>query len=138
MSVVPAGTYCISGTFSKANLTGTDVAFVLLNQGISWNGNAALYLSAPSSGPMRGMLIYLPPSNSSEIKLNGTFDMATVGSIFAPSSKCTLLGDFSAHTLHSQWICNTLDLTGNVGMTIEFSEGENYQYSDPARIEIVK
>jgi hypothetical protein len=136
--ILPPGVHCVSGSFSKADIYGNGITIVMLNEGIHWNGNAAMTLIAPSSGTTRGLVLYLPPSNHNQIRLNGTFDMVTRGSVFAPSSTCILQGDLGAHTMHSQWICNNFDLTGNVTASIQYDSGENYQFPQPPIIEIVK
>jgi hypothetical protein len=132
------GVYCISGDFTKANITGVGVTFVMLQHGIKWNGNSTMHLSAPTEGPTKGLLLYLPPSNSHEIKLNGTFNLDITGSVFAPSSDIVLIGDFSNVAMRSQWIGRTVDMSGSLTAVIQFNETDNYQFPDPAKIELTK
>ncbi|MEW6092637.1 MAG: pilus assembly protein TadG-related protein [Chloroflexota bacterium] len=138
VTVLDSGVYCISGEFKKADITGVGVTFVLLNKGVQWNGNAEMHLSAPEEGSTKGLLIYLPPSNSSEIKLNGTFELDISGTIFAPSSDIILLGSYSGVAMRSQWIGQTVDLSGAEELFIQFDETQTWQYPDPAKVELTK
>jgi hypothetical protein len=134
--LIPPGIYCITGNFSKDNYRGTNVTFVMLNNGIDWNGNANLELQAPSVGSTADLLIYLPPTNNSTIKLNGTFDMKVAGSVLAPSSHCVWIGDLGTSAMQSQWICATFDLSGNIRATVQFNDSRAYKYPSPPNVEL--
>ena len=122
------GVYCVTGSFPKTNLKAIGVTIVMLNEGLQWNGGVAMHLSAPTTGPTKGIVLYLPPSNTNEIRLNGTYDLFISGTVLAPSSDIIWEGDFGSNAMHSQWIGSTLNLTGNTNGVVEYNSAENYQY----------
>ncbi len=132
------GVYCISGSFPKSNLWGEGVTIVMLNQGISWQGNVNVHLIAPTSGSTDGLLIYLPYSNSNEIRLNGTAGLDITGSVFAPDSNILLLGDFGNQAINSQWVGKTVDLSGSINAIIQYDSSRNFEFSSPPEIELTK
>ena len=140
MTTISPGTYCISGNFNNPNMTGDDVTFVMLNRGISWNGNSSVHLYATSnpSSPVHNILIFLPYSNSSTIRLNGTAHLDTRGTVFAPASLIDLSGDFGASTIKSQWIGASVSLEGNLKATIQYDDDTTYKYLVPPEIELTR
>jgi Putative Flp pilus-assembly TadE/G-like len=139
--VIPPGVYCVTGDFDKADYKGTEVTFVMLNNGITWNGNVDIHLSAPTddTNHAKGLLIFLPPPNSNPIKLNGTSNVVdTTGSVFAPLSQITLTGDFLGNTMNSQWVGAEVDMTGSNNAVIEYDQGSNWLYAQPPVVELNK
>jgi len=135
-------TYCITGSFklpTKA-LYGERVHFVLINEGLHWNGNAELHLSAGQGeeDPLSGILIYLPKPNNDSIDFNGCADSEITGTIFAPSSPISLNGSFEGTSWEAQIIGATIDLTGGEDLEINFDAGKNGGYTDPPGIELTK
>ena len=125
------GVYCISGRFAEANITGTGVTFIMLNYGISWQGNSQMTLSAPAgvSDLTRGLLVYLPPSNPEAVTINGTANTNFTGTILAPSSQITISGDLQGvGELKSSFIGLTIKLTGSGEFNVFYSPGDNWKY----------
>ena len=141
---IHGGVYCISGSFPKTGLkndNSTGVTFVMLNQGISWTGNANINLTSPPVGtglPTGGLLFFLPYSNSSELKWSGTSGMNIVGSVFAPASNIVLQGDFGLTAMQSQWIGATVNMTGNLTATFQYNVDATYHFTSPVDIELSK
>ncbi len=143
MATLHAGVYCISGSFSKTGMRNTTegiggVTFVMLNQGFNWNGNVDILINAPTSGSTKGLLIYLPYSNSSTITFNGTAGLNISGSVYAPASTINLTGDFGNSAILSQWVGAKIDMSGNLKATIQFDAGLNYEFPAPPVIELSK
>ncbi len=141
---IHGGVYCISGSFPKTGLkndNSTGVTFVMLNQGISWTGNANINLTSPPVGtglPTGGLLFFLPYTNSSELKWSGTNGMNIVGSVFAPASNIVLQGDFGLTAMQSQWIGATVNMTGNLTATFQYNVDATYHFTSPVDIELSK
>jgi Flp pilus assembly protein TadG len=133
-----AGVYCISGSWSKANMTGSDVTFVMLNQGFTWNGNVDIHLRAPTSGATKGLLIFLPYSNTNSITLNGNAGLDITGSVFAPNATIKLSGSFGSTAVQSQWVGKVVDMTGNLQATFEYIPSNSYAFNAPPILEISK
>lgn len=137
LTQISAGVYCITGSFTKTAMEGFGVTFIMLNQGLTWNGNVQIKLFAPTTGPTKGLLMYFPPSNTNTIRLNGTADMQNEGTIFAPGADIVLLGDFGANFL-GQLVGATIDISGNAHGNIDYFAGDNYTFLSPPVIELSK
>jgi len=136
-----AGIYCITGAFTTSGndeLTGSGVVLVLQAAGITLNGNSRIQLSAPTSGPFAGLLIYLPPGNSSTVTINGTNDSTFTGSILAPSAHIRLLGTGAADGFNSQVIGNTVEWGGDGSGVIRYNDGLNYDAPTAPSIELTR
>lgn len=135
------GMYCVNGTFAlngNDTLTGSEVVIVMNSGNIRWNGNGALNLSAPTSGPFKGLLIYFPMSNNSEIRINGTNDQSWVGTILAPASPIVMLGTADSDAFHSQIIGYTVEFGGTFDGIVRYNDEENYDATVPPQIELVR
>ncbi len=140
ITTIDPGTYCITGTFSNPPLEGHNVTFILLNEGISWSGNNEVTLTAPTdtSSPTVNLLIFVPYSNSNELRFNGTSGLHIEGSIFAPNSDIVLLGDFGGNAIRSQWVGRTVDMSGSVNATFQYDDARVYKYPNPPQVELNK
>jgi hypothetical protein len=135
------GVYCVNGNFSlngNDTLTGTDVVIRMDSGDITWNGNGALELSAPTEGPFKGLLIYVPLTNTSTIRINGTNDQKLTGTILAPSSDVVLLGTAGTDGFNSQIIGYNVEFGGTFDGTIRYDDEKNYDASVPPTIELTK
>ena len=131
-SVLTPGVYCISGFFNEADITGTGVTFIMLNKGISWQGNSQMHLSAPTgdNDSTKGLLIYLPPSNYGAVTINGTANTEFTGTILAPSSQLTISGDLQGvGFFKSSFIGLKVKLTGKGEFTVNYDAGDVWKYA---------
>jgi hypothetical protein len=106
--------------------------------GIKWNGNGGLHLTAPTSGPFAGLLIFLPMSNNSEIRINGTNDQVLTGTILAPASPIVMLGTAGTEAFHSQIIGYTVEFGGTFDGTVQYDDENNYDAMVPPQIELTQ
>jgi len=136
--IIPPGIHCITGDFRKDDYFGTNVTLVMLNNGLDWEGNVEVDLSSPFVGPTAGLLIYLPPTNDSTIKMRGTAGMRISGSVLAPSSAIIWIGNFGNTAMQSQWIGKTFDMSGNTNAHVIFNDSRAYKYSAPANVELTQ
>lgn len=116
---LPAGLYYLkNGTISWQNGTvnGTGVTIYLAGpsvSGISINGNVSVNLSAPTSGPYDGLVIYQnrnltsPPSHS----MNGGSTMLFQGTIYLPGSYVSYSGGNGTNI--TALVANQINFTGN-------------------------
>lgn len=136
-----SGIFCITGDFvmnGGDEIIGSGVVLVLQSGGISLNGNSHIDLSAPTSGPFAGLLIYLPPGNSSSVTINGTNDSRFTGSILAPSAHITLSGTGAIDGFNSQVIGNTVEWGGDGNGVIRYTDSLNYDAPTPPSIELAR
>lgn len=127
------GSFDVNG---NQNISAAGVTFYLENGNFKWNGNSDINLSAPTEGPYKGLLVYLPEGNSSGITLNGNSDVNIVGTILAPSSEVKLTGNSDLTSYHSQIICYTMNVQGNFEGMIDFKDDENWQVVGDPFIEL--
>jgi hypothetical protein len=134
-----SGIYCVDGNFQingGDTLIGNDVVIYMMTGFIKWNGGATIKLNAPDSGDYKGLLIYLPPTNTNTVTINGNGDSEIIGSIWAPGSQVIVEGGGGASGLECQIIGDTVKLSGSSATTIDFKADLNYQPPIPPSIEL--
>lgn len=151
------GIYCLEGTLSggggdlalsigaTANFIGVDVMIYLTDTagGIQMLGDGIVQLaSGDPSGPnipvlvdasaedWRGMLFYAHPNNTNEIDLRGGADSYYTGTIYTPGSGCEMHGDAGVVAFNSQLICDTVLVTGNGTIEVNFDPARLYKRED--------
>lgn len=116
------GTYYVNGDISfgaQAEVTGSGVTFVMTGPNgaagdLSMNGQAALNLTAPTSGTYQNVLFYRDRRAANvEIKINGGSDMAIQGALYFPTSDVTITGGAGFQTRCLQIIGQILRFRGN-------------------------
>ncbi|HWU49460.1 MAG TPA: pilus assembly protein TadG-related protein [Asticcacaulis sp.] len=122
------GVYIIDGGTLKANgnavVTGAGVTLVLANNAsISFNGNAVLNLSAPTSGTYSGLLFFGSRSNASSasVTVNGASSSVMTGAIYFPKQTVSYTGDFSGANGCTQLVARTVQWSGNASLAADCS-----------------
>ena len=110
----------------NSTFNSTNTVFYLNGGSMAWNGNTKLVMDPPDDGDYAGLLIYMPSSNSSTLKINGNSGAALTGSIIAPGAAIEIIGNSGTTTYHSRIIGYTIDISGNSHTTVNFIEDENY------------
>lgn len=135
------GIYCVDATFmmnAHDRLVGHDVVIYMVDGNIHWNGLAEIELSAPTTGPFAGLLIYMPMSNSEGIILNGNMESSLVGTILAPASDIQLNGTMTSSMYHTQVIGYTVDLIGTADIIVNYNAEDQYEAPVPPAVELVQ
>lgn len=134
--------HSVGGTGMEFNGNGsnncTGVTFYMESGKVVWNGNVAQTFKAPTSGPYKGLLIYLPYGNGSELTINGNSGNELTGSIIAPSSPITINGNSGTAGLHTQVIGYFITLNGNSNTIINYNADEQYNPPAAPTIELTK
>ncbi|MGA8087729.1 MAG: pilus assembly protein TadG-related protein [Terracidiphilus sp.] len=116
---IGSGLYTVGGNLSLTGsgaLTGSSVTFYTLGSDtITGSGN--MNLSAPTSGPYNGMLIYQPLSNTSAMALTGSGGDSVKGILYAPGAPVTLTGSGSMN-VSLDMIVDTLKVTGSGSVNV--------------------
>jgi hypothetical protein len=134
----------VTGSGKGIDIAGTssvycnNVTFVLSSGGVTWNGAIDNRMFAPTGGTYENVLIYMPYPNSEAIKINGNASNKLTGSIIGVASPITVNGNNWTNGLHSQIIGNTVNLTGNGLMVIDYDPAEQYSQIDPSKIKLTK
>ncbi len=130
------GVHCVTGDIvlnGNDVLTGDGVMLVMLDGGITINGNAKLQLKRPSAlkdklgHDYNGMLIYVVRDNASTIMLGGTADSWFSGTIYGMNATCDIGGTSKTNALHTSVICNKVKFHGTSTVNILFKQPENFQ-----------
>ena len=135
-----AGIYCVGGNFTMnatETLTGHGVVIRVETGHVRWNGGAHLDLSAPTSGPFTGLLLFLPLSNHSVVEINGDSSSIISGSIMAPSADVTINGT-GALGLNGQVIGYTVTLSGTSAIKINYNSSTGYQPPEQPAVQLVQ
>ena len=129
------------GTGFRVNGNSTNecngVTFFASTGDVSWNGNPTIDFRAPTWGPYEGLLIYLPFGNDSDLTINGNPGVTLVGSIVAVDSNITVDGNTNTY-LRSAIIGETVHLTGNGTMVIDYDPDDQFVQIDPTLIQMTK
>lgn len=138
------GIYYIDGptgiTFTgAATVTGSGVTFYFTNTATinaTGGGNKLdMQVSAPTSGPYTGILMYQNSSDTSAPTLGGDNNTSLTGALYFPSVELTLFGNanLNANSQYSLIVSKALALTGNPTLYL------NSDYSSlPGSVSIIK
>ena len=126
-----SGTYCINGDFivnGGEKLSGSSVVLKIEQGRVGISGQAEVNLSAPMSGDLQGLLIYMPIKNKSILALNGNADSKFVGTILAPGANVRINGldSTTGAAYHSQIIGYYIEVDGNNNISIKYKDEQNY------------
>jgi hypothetical protein len=144
--IMNPGLYCLYGSFqTNGNQTLEVNPDAPMNQGITiymaagdilLNGNSNVRLRAPAiyqSPAIKGLLIYMPPSNPGVITLTGAEDSWFRGTVYAPTGAINVGG--SVDILYaSEFVGNTVYVNGSA--TIMISDDATQNYTRPPLIEL--
>lgn len=115
------GVYVVSGgelrINANAHVNGSGVTFFLTNGAtVHFNGSAEINLSAPTSGPYAGVLMYGDrDQGNAENIFNGTADSLLTGALYFPTQQVTHNGNFSGVNGCMRIVSKAIDLRGNAG-----------------------
>jgi hypothetical protein len=143
------GLYCITGVgglvISNGYVNGSDVMFYVV-QGPAYLTGGTMNLTAPnayddpivdsSNEPFSGLLIYMDPSNTNEVRINGNADSNFEGTIYAPSSLCKLNGGGETDGIDLSMVCDTINVNGGAGLNIHYDDANHYR--PPTTIDLVQ
>ena len=130
------GLYCVDGNLNLDDVIGYGVTIVV-DGNISVNGGPVIHLDAPAADPdpdpaVPGVLFYVI---NGDITINGNSDQWYMGLIYNQDGDCSFSGTGGTwDTLHTQIVCNNVEVTGTAQIDINFDAGQ--QYSKPTSIEL--
>lgn len=121
ISTLQPGTYCITGEIhlTGGTFSGNGVTLVMLNNRLKLTGQAQMNIKAPTSeydsfgNYTKGLLIYYPPGNASDLHMEGSSDATLSGTVLAQSSNCYFTGNGQIQKAKLQFICDTWQMNGN-------------------------
>lgn len=132
----------VGGTGIEFNGNGsnqcTGVTFYMQSGKVTWNGNVAQTFKAPTAGPYKGLLMYLPYPNSADLTINGNSGNQLTGSIIAPAAPITINGNSGTAGLRTQITGYFITLNGNSNTTINYDPSEQYLPPSSPSIQLTK
>ena len=140
VEILEPGVYCVDANFTLNGgdtLTGDNVIIYMIDGDVTWNGGASVNLSAPTSGPFKNLLLYVPYDNTSTIKLNGNSGSTVQGTILAPASDVQIVGTGDSG-INGQIIGYTVDLSGTSSANIHYDQNFNYEAETPPYLQLTE
>ncbi|MGH7923223.1 MAG: pilus assembly protein TadG-related protein [Candidatus Binatus sp.] len=131
-----AGTYVLAGggmgISANTTMTGSGVTFYNTTGtggygAISLNGNTQANLSAPTSGPLAGILFFQDrtiPISEAASTISGNSSSTFDGAVYFPTTEVTFAGNSSANG-YSIVVANRLTLSGNASIGSNYSSLAN-------------
>lgn len=144
VTYLQSGVYCVDAGNQDFRLNagdtliGNNVVIYMITGGVTWNGQATVRLDAPDSGPYKGLLLFVAPTNTNPVTINGGGDSKIVGTVLAPSSECNVLGGGGQEGLQTQIVCYDINLSGNSDTTIVYNSDQQYQPPTLPVVELTK
>jgi hypothetical protein len=135
------GIYYIQNGISatgNGNIIAHNVMVYCKTGSISLTGNGSFDITAPTSGPYAGMAVFMDRANSSAIILTGNGNSVSVGTIYASASPITLTGNGSTTVFNSQIFSNTITLTANGSINVDYDPNQNYMINIPPSIDLLE
>jgi len=131
------GMYCVTDSQgfqaqAGATLTGDGVFIYMQTGPFDMAGGAHVVLTATtylvdaSGNQWGGMLLYMDPNNKSGVGIRGNSGSTYSGTIYGRSSDCELAGTGDTLVVSSQIICNTIKLSGNAVLDINYDQATSY------------
>jgi len=110
------GTYIINGALTitaSPTLNGTNLLLYLpVGASAAYAGTPILDVSASTSGPYNGLLLYQSPASAQPVVLNATPNSIVEGIIYAPSANVSISSVPTA-TLYTSIVAGSLTLNGS-------------------------
>lgn len=139
-----AGLYVIDGGTLKINsnvtLAGSDVTFFLANGAeLQINGGAELNLTAPSSGPYAGLLIFgeRSPTGISHT-YSGNASSVLKGAFYLPGGDLNFLGNAGSAESCLQVMADTITISGNSELRMGCVPPGGHQVSSNKRVALIE
>ena len=105
---------------------------------VSWGGNALVRMFAPTGGDYKGLLIYMPYGNDSDLTISGATGNELTGSILAVSSNIKIVGVSDSTGLHSQIVGYTVEIKGSAKLELHYDPDKQYWEVDPTAVTLAK
>jgi hypothetical protein len=121
------GVYCIRGNvLVEEGLIGDGVVLLIEQGSAQFSSGAEIQLSAPKSGTLAGLLIYMPQENRQRLSLSGNEDSSYKGTILAPGADLHINGLSSDEGYHSQIIGYQVNVDGQDNIQIKYRDDQNF------------
>lgn len=136
------GMYCLDDDLNAngGRLIGQGVMIVMRKGSFVLTAQASIELYRPddlvdaAGKQWGGMLLFMPLTNTGEVKVTGGSDTVFGGTIYAPGPpkntaqpKCKIEGNSGAFGVYSSIYCYSVEIGGSSNVTVYYDAGKNYQ-----------
>ena len=117
VTTLNAGIYYITGQVDVGNLTGSNVMlFLAPGAQLTAQNNKSLTLTAPSSGPYKGIAIFQDRTNTNDIDIKNNFTLTVTGAVYFPGADITIKNSLLiANTTCTLFISKSLNVFNGSG-----------------------
>ncbi len=141
-----SGIYCLSGDFqlnASNKLYGNGVLIVLeVGAGLHWNGSSEIKLTAPPSGPFKGLLLFSrlgDPNTHPKFFINGASNSDLTGTILLPSAELIINGNNTQlQKTDSQIIAYKVEMSGKSDTQIRMNPSSQYKAPTSPILQLVQ
>jgi hypothetical protein len=135
------GNLSVSGDthfLSKTSVIGSneqdipDAFFYFTGGSPLWTAGASMKIHASTSGDFKGLLVYMPWSNTTPVTLGGGTGFKFTGTWLTPHVAMTVTNGTSAGMLNAQFVAYRWTLTGNGILDITYGASDNYSPEQPS------
>lgn len=142
-AVLQPGVYCLDKTLEiLANqiMNGSGVTIVQRDGDIILRGGNGVNLSAPTSGPYKGLLVFIPQVNADgQLIVNGNAQLVIDGSMIAPWSRAELNGGGTVDApLETQVIADTFQFSGTNNLWLSYNSDDQFEVNMPGMLELYR
>ncbi|NWG07393.1 MAG: hypothetical protein HXY35_11990 [Chloroflexi bacterium] len=116
----------------------SNITFYLESGGIGWNGTGEYDFTSPTSGPYKGLLVYIPAGNNQTVTLNGNSGSQYTGSIIAVTSSVNINGNSDTAGFTTQILANDIHFSGNATTVINYDPALVFTPTQYPTIELTK
>jgi hypothetical protein len=114
---IEGGNFSVSG---NASLIAQEVLIYLDEGNFTMSGNGTFEVSAHTSGTYQGLMVFMDQANDGTITISGNSVVDTTGTIYGPAAHMVLSGNGSNTVLNAQVIVNTMAISGNASMALNY------------------
>ncbi len=137
------GTYFMDGDFTinaNANVNGAGVTIIMTNGGsMTFNGNATIDLSAPTSGAMSGVLFFGDRTDTGvDHTINGNAASSLEGALYFPEADVIVNGTGNSANGCTQVIASTVTFNGDASLSANCAASGTRDLSTPGSLALVE
>ena len=102
---------------------------------LTLTGGGSLDITGLTSGTYQGMMAYVDRDNHNPVAITGNGDLTSLsGTTYAASSKITVTGNGSNTTLNAQIIGDTVVVTGDGGINVNYDASKEHLSNNPTSV----
>ena len=113
--------------------------FIYMTGGtFGWQGSTNINIKGPTSGPYKGLSIYMPITNTNTITIHGGSTVSVTGSIVVPGAYVQFSGSSTAVGLNCQIIADYFTMQGGSIIKINYDPNLNIGSPQAASLQLYK